>query len=35
MLGGLAFKKLCPSSMDPRCFGENKDVDLMGKRDDS
>ena len=35
LLGGLAFKRLCPSSMDPRYFRENKDIDLMGKRDDS
>jgi hypothetical protein len=35
LLGGLAFKKLCPSSMDPRYFRENKDIDLMGKRGDS
>ncbi|MDG6898835.1 MAG: nucleotidyltransferase family protein [Nitrososphaerota archaeon] len=35
LLGGLAFKKLCPSSMDPRYFRENKDIDLMGKRQDS
>ncbi|MDA4126477.1 MAG: nucleotidyltransferase family protein [Thaumarchaeota archaeon] len=35
LLGGLAFKKLCPSSSDPRYFRENKDIDLMGKREDS
>ena len=35
LLGGLAFKRLCPSSMDPRYFRENKDIDLMGKRQDS
>ncbi len=35
LLGGLAFKKLCPSSADPRYFRENKDIDLMGKREDS
>jgi Uncharacterised nucleotidyltransferase len=35
LLGGLAFKKLCPSSSDPRYYRENKDIDLMGKRDDS
>ncbi len=35
LLGGLAFKKLCPSANDPRYFRENKDIDLMGKRDDS
>ena len=35
LLGGLAFKRLCPSSMDPRYFRENKDIDLMGKRENS
>jgi len=35
LLGGLAFKKLCPSANDPRYFRENKDIDLMGRRDDS
>jgi Uncharacterised nucleotidyltransferase len=35
LLGGLAFKKLCPSSVDPRYFRENKDIDLMGRREDS
>ena len=35
LLGGLAFKKLCPSSSDPRYFRENKDIDLMGKREDT
>lgn len=35
LIGGLAFKKLCPSSMDPRYFRENKDIDLMGRRGDS
>ena len=35
LFGGLAFKKLCPSSMDPRYYRENKDIDLMGKREDS
>jgi hypothetical protein len=35
LLGGLAFKKLCPSSNDLRYFRENKDIDLMGKREDS
>lgn len=35
LLGGLAFKRLCPSSMDPRYFRENKDIDLMGRRQDS
>ena len=35
LLGGLAFKKLCPSSYDPRFFRENKDIDVMGKRENS
>jgi Uncharacterised nucleotidyltransferase len=35
LLGGLAFKMLCPSSSEPRYFRENKDIDLMGKREDS
>jgi hypothetical protein len=35
LLGGLAFKKLCPSSMDPRFYRENKDIDFMGRRQDS
>ncbi len=35
LLGGLAFKTLCPSSYDPRYFRENKDIDLMGKRENS
>lgn len=35
LLGGLAFKMLCPSSSGPRYFRENKDIDLMGKRQDS
>ncbi|MDA4120946.1 MAG: nucleotidyltransferase family protein [Thaumarchaeota archaeon] len=35
LLGGLAFKKLCPSSSGSRFFRENKDIDLMGKRQDS
>ena len=35
LLGGLAFKKLCASSRDPRYLRENKDIDLMGKREDS
>ena len=34
LLGGLAFRMLCPSSV--RRYGrENKDIDLMGKRQDS
>jgi hypothetical protein len=34
LLGGLAFKRLCPSSND-RYHRENKDIDLIGKREDS
>jgi hypothetical protein len=34
LLGGLAFKRLCPSSND-RYSRENKDIDLMGRREDS
>jgi hypothetical protein len=35
LLGGLAFKKLCPSSNEMRYFRENKDIDLMGRRENS
>lgn len=35
LLGGLAFKKLCPSAGEPPYFRENKDIDLMGRRNDS
>ncbi len=35
MLGGLAFKKLCPSSNEMRYYRENKDIDLMGKRENT
>jgi hypothetical protein len=34
LLGGLAFKRLCPSSNDSY-YRENKDIDLMGRREDS
>ena len=34
LLGGLAFKRLCPSSND-NYYRENKDIDLMGRREDS
>lgn len=34
LLGGLAFKQLCPSSNE-RYHRENKDIDLMGRREDS
>ena len=35
LFGGLAFKKLCPSANDPAYFRENKDIDLMGKRENT
>lgn len=35
LLGGLAFKKLCPSAADPALLRENKDIDLMGRREDT
>jgi hypothetical protein len=35
LLGGLAFKRLCSSANDPHYFRENKDIDLMGRREDS
>jgi len=35
LLGGLAFKSLCPSAKDPRYLRENKDIDLMGRREDT
>ena len=34
LLGGLAFKKICPSASGPRYQRENKDIDLMGRRED-
>ncbi|MDV3278568.1 MAG: nucleotidyltransferase family protein [Nitrososphaerales archaeon] len=34
LLGGLAFKLLCPSSREARYYRENKDIDLMGRRED-
>jgi hypothetical protein len=33
LLGGLAFKKLCPSANSARYKRENKDIDLIGKRE--
>jgi len=33
LLGGLAFKKLCPSANAARYNRENKDIDLIGKRE--
>jgi hypothetical protein len=35
LLGGLAFKSLCPSARGSRYCRENKDIDLMGRREDS
>jgi hypothetical protein len=37
LLGGLAFKDLCPSARDPSSayYRENKDMDLIGRRDDT
>jgi hypothetical protein len=34
LLGGLAFKRLCPSTRKPPFYRENKDIDLVGKRED-
>ena len=33
MLGGLAFKLLCPSATRQEYFRENKDIDLIGRRE--
>jgi hypothetical protein len=35
LLGGLAFKRLCPSANEGRFLRENKDIDLMGRRQDT
>ena len=35
LLGGLAFKLLCPSSMEAPYFRENKDIDIVGRREDT
>jgi Uncharacterised nucleotidyltransferase len=35
LLGGLAFKLLCPSASTPGYSRENKDIDLMGRREDT
>jgi len=35
LLGGLAFKLLCPSSNSPNFKRSNKDIDLMGRREDT
>jgi len=35
LLGGLAFKKVCPSTREPRFYRENKDIDLAGRREDA
>ncbi len=34
LLGGLAFKKLCPSASSAKYSRENKDIDLMCRRED-
>jgi len=34
LLGGLAFKYLCPSTRESRFYRENKDIDLAGRRED-
>ncbi|MBI3859047.1 MAG: hypothetical protein HY296_02235 [Thaumarchaeota archaeon] len=34
LIGGLAFKLLCPSANSEKFRRENKDIDLMGKRED-
>jgi hypothetical protein len=35
LLGGLAFKFLCPSANSPSYRRDNKDIDLMGRREDT
>ena len=35
LLGGLAFKRICPSANAPGYARENKDIDLMGRREDA
>jgi hypothetical protein len=35
LLGGLAFKLLCPTAKNTRYCRENKDIDLIGRREDS
>ena len=35
LLGGLAFKALCRSAQEPGFLRENKDIDLMGRREDT
>ncbi|HUI86504.1 MAG TPA: nucleotidyltransferase family protein [Nitrososphaerales archaeon] len=34
LLGGLAFKYLCPSTKEERFYRKNKDIDLAGRRED-
>jgi hypothetical protein len=34
LLGGLAFKYMCPSTRERPFYRENKDIDLAGKRED-
>lgn len=35
LLGGVAFKIACPSALDIRLARENKDIDLIGRREDT
>lgn len=35
LLGGLAFKRLCPSANEAPYYRQNKDIDLMGRREES
>ena len=35
LIGGLAFKRLCPSSNKAPFYRQNKDIDLIGRREDS
>ncbi len=35
LLGGLAFKRLCPSANSGGLYRENKDIDLVGRREDA
>jgi hypothetical protein len=35
LLGGLAFKRICPSTRAPPFYRENKDIDLAGRREDT
>jgi hypothetical protein len=35
LLGGLAFKRLCPSANGEQLYRKNKDIDLVGRREDT